>query len=548
MRVRCAFQSSGPSHPLSATGRDARDLWRDMREPSRLQGRARVLRSLGPDVHDGALPICSSARWGESSRESEAVRVTSRRDVTGCRYLNVKGARGAIDSEAAIAHHQEGVELREAPYSRQFSKMKSASASHVSGAVPGGRAVFCAAGHERCAQIRPAAIGALGDDVPAPGVLKVTEQPDEMYSLPSLKYTSPETLIVAPDVGSTTPFTIRFEVALPVTLAGFALWFLLDHFGAWHELAVVVGLIVGGAIALGLDIRYRVTHHQGEGAYRFIHPSRGGNIWFVPLWFLGGATFLFGIGSVGSVSWSPPRDATTPPTSEPAFAVGTPDSLLAPSSNVPLRESNDTIPVTEVLSPFDAARISVIKGKAVLGDWKPISDMASDDPFYVMVVATWCPHSKDRLRRLASLAAAEKPWDIYAIEGSFVAESLKEQLAANEIDAVEEARMLAVAKNAMTGRILNFVAVYETEFDDLIATEVQEKNVTDEKAQSRLKDAHANSRLLVDVNVLRGAPFPFYALHKAALHELVKGFPSLVCCFRGSCASIFKSTTCLQHI
>jgi hypothetical protein len=42
--------------------------------------------------------------------------------VTDFRYLNVKGARGAIDSEAAIAQHKKGVELRERPIARNSQR------------------------------------------------------------------------------------------------------------------------------------------------------------------------------------------------------------------------------------------------------------------------------------------------------------------------------------------------------------------------------------------------------------------------------------------
>jgi|SRR5580658_450501 hypothetical protein len=67
--------------------------------------------------------------------------------------------------------------------------------------------------------MRPAAIGGPDGDAPAPGVLKVTEQFDETNSSPPLKGTWTDTFIVAPTVGSTTPFTIRLELALPVALA-----------------------------------------------------------------------------------------------------------------------------------------------------------------------------------------------------------------------------------------------------------------------------------------------------------------------------------------
>jgi hypothetical protein len=63
---------------------------------------------------------------------------------TDCRYLNVKG--GTRSHRLGGLHRAAQEAGAPAPYCPQFSKMKSASASHVSGPVPTTMAAFCAAG------------------------------------------------------------------------------------------------------------------------------------------------------------------------------------------------------------------------------------------------------------------------------------------------------------------------------------------------------------------------------------------------------------------
>jgi len=77
------------------------------------------------------------------------------------------------------------------------------------------------------------------------------------------------------------------------------------------------GMICAGVLMVALDLRYRMK--VGEGS--LLHPRRGGQIMFIPLWIIGG---FFMIGSVGeAVSGNPEVSARESySTSQSSFSQG----------------------------------------------------------------------------------------------------------------------------------------------------------------------------------------------------------------------------------
>ncbi len=56
----------------------------------------------------------------------------------------------------------------------------------------------------------------------------------------------------------------------------------------------VTSFAIGGAFLL-IDVAYRAANFRDEGAMRFLWPSRGGHIFFVPCWLIGPILLFVGV-------------------------------------------------------------------------------------------------------------------------------------------------------------------------------------------------------------------------------------------------------------
>jgi hypothetical protein len=63
--------------------------------------------------------------------------------------------------------------------------------------------------------------------------------------------------------------------------------------GEWHG-DNAVSFFVLGALALAMDLGYRARQAHDSGAWRFVRPTAGGHILFIPIWVFGALWIIMG--------------------------------------------------------------------------------------------------------------------------------------------------------------------------------------------------------------------------------------------------------------